>query len=74
MFKAFKLIRKYSFLLIVIWMGLYAFDLIDDLRNNYSNRSSTEVGWMLFSDFTRCLLVIAIWVAANFDPEKSEDK
>lgn len=74
MLKVFTLIRKYSFLLIVFWMGLYAFDLIDDLQHNYSHRSSTQVGRMLLLDFTRFLLVVAIWVAANFDPEKSEGK
>jgi FtsH-binding integral membrane protein len=74
MFTVFALIRKYSFVLIVIWMALYAFDLIDDLRNNYYYRSPVQVAWMLFSDFVRCMLVIAIWVAANFDTGKRENK
>jgi hypothetical protein len=51
-------------------MALYAFDLIDDLRNNYLNRSSSEIALMLVSDFLRCFLVLAIWIAANYNPDK----
>jgi hypothetical protein len=47
---------------------------IDDLQDNYSRRSATQVSWLLLSDFTRCLLVIAIWVAANFEPGKEKRK
>lgn len=72
MFRVFAFIRRYSFLLIIGWMALYAFDLIDDLRYNYVNRPSSEVAWMLVSDFLRCLLVIAIWIASNYNSEKEE--
>ena len=74
MFKIFHFIRKYSFALVIMWMALYAFDLIDDLRNNYVRRPSSEVVWMLITDFIRCFLVIGIWIASNFDPDKRQNK
>lgn len=74
MLNVFTIIRNDFFWLSVIWLGLYAFGLIDDLRNNYTRRSSTQVGWMLLLDFTGCLLVVVIWIAANVDPERKEGR
>lgn len=74
MFNILLFIRKYSFVLIVCWMALYAVDLIDDLQFNYKTRSSTAVAWMLVSDFVRFFLVIGIWIAANVNSEKERNK
>jgi hypothetical protein len=75
MFKFFELIRRYSFLLIIFWIALFALDLIDDLHNNYSRRPSSEVAWMLFADLLRFFVVIGIWVASNFQPHgKNEEQ
>lgn len=73
MFKVFTFIRKYSFAIVVVWMVLYAFDLIDDLQSSYPLRPPSQVAWMLVSDFLRCLLVMAIWIAANFNPNQKKD-
>lgn len=74
MLQVLHFIRRYSFVLIILWMGLYAFDLLDDLRFNYIHRSPSAVAWMLVSDFIRCLLVLGIWVASNFHPDKGSSE